>query len=450
MDRLRPFQDCSGNPVPNFGDITTVTFPVTPSNALPNYQSSPPTGASSNGFYHFGSTSSSPPISPASSDLSVAGSLPDTFHDASPSFGLHPSPVHVCPEESLVGSLNGGCCIPPELDGLDSEKDKMLVEKQKVINELTWKLQQEQRHVEELRLQLQKQKRGSCPEKKLPPLPAAPVKQEDAAPSCPFASPQVAVRRPSACSEGQPPAREDAQIPPLGGTACAEPSGQTSVLPSTFLSPQCSPQHSPLGAVKSPQHISLPPSPNNHYFLPASSGAQGDEHRVSSPVGSQARTAQPPASFEPASAGGQLSFDHYGADSNEHLEVLLNSQSPLGKVGDVALLKLGSEEPPFDGMMDGFSGKAAEDLFNAHEILPGPLSPMQTQYSPSSVDSSGLPLSFTESPWESMEWLDITPPSSTPSFSSLPTGGPSIFNIDFLDVTDLNLNSPMDLHLQQW
>ncbi|XP_032473739.1 myocardin isoform X2 [Phocoena sinus] len=544
MDRLRPFQDCSGNPVPNFGDITTVTFPVTPSNALPNYQSSPSTGALSNGFYHFGSTSSSPPISPASSDLSVAGSLPDTFNDASPSFGLHPSPVHACPEESLMGSLNGGS-IPPELDGPDSEKDKMLVEKQKVINELTWKLQQEQRQVEELRLQLQKHKRSNCPEKKLLPFPAAPIKQEDATSSCPFASPQIAVKRQSACSEGQPPAREDAQLLPLGNAHCAEPSGQTSVLSSTFLSPQCSPQHSPLGAVKSPQHISLPPSPNNHYFLPASSGAQGEEHRVSSPVGSQVRTAQmaglhssdksgpkfslpsptfskstsavselsqppsyedavkqqmtqsqqmdelldvliesgempadaredhsclqkvpkipgssrsptaslpakPPASFEPASAGGQLSFDHYGADSNEHLEVLLNSQSPLGKVGDVALLKIGSEEPPFDGMMDGFSGKAAEDLFNAHEILPGPLSPMQTQYSPSSVDSSGLPLSFTESPWESMEWLDITPPSSTPSFSSLSTGGPSIFNIDFLDVTDLNLNSPMDLHLQQW
>ncbi|XP_007455074.1 PREDICTED: myocardin isoform X2 [Lipotes vexillifer] len=543
MDRLRPFQDCSGNPVPNFGDITTVTFPVTPSNALPNYQSSPSTGALSNGFYHFGSTSSSPPISPASSDLSVAGSLPDTFNDASPSFGLHPSPVHACPEESLMGSLSGGS-IPAELDGLDSEKDKMLVEKQKVINELTWKLQQEQRQVEELRLQLQKHKRSNCPEKKLLPFPAAPIKQEDATSSCPFASPQIAVKRQSACSEGQPPAHEDAQLLPLGNAHCAEPSGQTSVLSSTFLSPQCSPQHSPLGAVKSPQHISLPPSPNNHYFLPASSGAQ-EEHRVSSPVGSQVRTAQmaglhssdksgpkfslpsptfskstsavseisqppsyedavkqqmtqsqqmdelldvliesgempadaredhsclqkvpkipgssrsptaalppkPPASFEPASAGGQLSFDHYGADSNEHLEVLLNSQSPLGKVGDVALLKIGSEEPPFDGMMDGLSGKAAEDLFSAHEILPGPLSPMHTQYSPSSVDSSGLPLSFTESPWESMEWLDITPPSSTPSFSSLSTGGPSIFNIDFLDVTDLNLNSPMDLHLQQW
>ncbi|XP_049715533.1 myocardin isoform X2 [Elephas maximus indicus] len=590
MERLRPFQDCSGSSVPNFGDITTVTFPVTPASTLPNYQSSPSTSALSNGFYHFGSTSSSPPISPASSDLSVAGSLPDTFNDASPSFALHPSPVHVCAEESLMSSLNGGS-LPSELDGLDSEKDKMLVEKQKVINELTWKLQQEQRQVEELRLQLQKHKRSSCSEKKPLPFLAAPIKQEDAVSSCPFASQQTSVKRQSSSSEGQQTTCEAAQLLPLGSAHCAE-SSQTNVLSSTFLSPQCSPQHSPLGTVKSPQHISLPPSPNNHYFLPSSSGAQGEGHSVSSPVGSQVCTAQnsgvhdgrppsfspqpsslhppfpgaqadsshgaggntcpqspgvqqkiaglhssdkagpkfpvpsptfpksssaaseitqppsyedavkqqmtrsqqmdelldvliesgempadaredhsclqkvpkipgpsrsptaalpkPSASFEQASAGGQPSFDHYATENDEHLEVLLNSQSPLGKVSDVTLLKLGSEEPQFDGIMDGFSGKAAEDLFNAHEILPGPLSPMQTQFSPSSVDSNGLPLSFTESPWETMEWLDLTPPSSTPGFGSLATSGPSIFNIDFLDVTDLNLNSPMDLHLQQW
>ncbi|EPY83623.1 myocardin [Camelus ferus] len=292
MDRLRPFQDCSGNTVPNFGDITTVTFPVTPTSALPGYQSSPSTSALSNGFYHFGSTSSSPPISPASSDLSVAGSLPDTFNDASPSFGLHPSPVHACAEESLMSSLNGGS-IPPELDGLDSEKDKMLVEKQKVINELTWKLQQEQRQVEELRMQLQKQKRSHGSEKKpLPFLAATPIKQEDAVSSCPFASPPLSVKRQSSSLEGLPPACEATQLLPLGNAPCAEPSGQTSVLSSTFLSPQCSPQHSPLGAVKSPQHISLPPSPNNHYFLPSSSGAPGEERRASSPVSGQLCPAQ--------------------------------------------------------------------------------------------------------------------------------------------------------------
>ncbi|XP_011788681.1 PREDICTED: myocardin [Colobus angolensis palliatus] len=523
MDRLRPFQDCSGNPGPNFGDITTVTFPVTP-NTLPSYQTSS-TSALSNGFYHFGSTSSSP------------------------------------------------------------------VEKQKVINELTWKLQQEQRQVEELRMQLQKQKRNNCSEKKPLPFLAASIKQEEAASSCPFAS-QVPVKRQSSSSECHPPACEAAQLQPLGNAHCVESSDQTNVLSSTFLSPQCSPQHSPLGIVKSPQHISLPPSPNNPHFLPSSSGAQGEGHRVSSPISSQVCTAQnsgahdghppsfsprssslhppfsgaqadsshgaggnpcpkspcvqqkmaglhssdkvgpkfsvpsptfsksssaiseitqppsyedavkqqmtrsqhmdelldvliesgempadaredhsclqkvpkisrssrsptavlpkPAASFEQASSGSQIPFDPYATDSDEHLEVLLNSQSPLGKVSDVTLLKIGSEEPHFDGIMDGFSGKAAEDLFNAHEILPGPLSPMQTQFSPSSVDSSGLQLSFTESPWETMEWLDLTPPSSTPGFSALSTSSPSIFNMDFLDVTDLNLSSSMDLHLQQW
>lgn len=580
MDRLRPFQDCSENHMPKFGDITTVTFPITPTNASSNYQSSSTLSALSNNFYHFGSTSSSPPISPASSDLSVTGSLPDTFNDTSPSFGLHSSPVHACAEDSLMSSLNGGC-MHSELDGLDSEKDKMLVEKQKVINELTWKLQQEQRQVEELRMQLQKHKRNTCSEKKPLPFFSSPIKQEDTVSSCPFTSQQISVKRQSDGPEAQPSICDAAQLLPLGNTHFVESSGQTNVLSSTFLSPQCSPQHSPLQTVKSPQHISLPPSPNNHYFLPLSSGAQEDQ-RVSSPVRSQnlgthenhppdlspqppnlsspfsgvqadsshcsggnpcpkspgvsqkitglhtsdkigkmfsipsptfskststiPETSQPPsyedavkqqmtrsqqmdelldvliesgelpadvkedhlclqkatkipgtsqspnadlpkslASFEPAVL--HLSLDKYGTDNDE---VILNSQSPLEKVSDVTLLKIGSEEPSFEEVMDGFSGKAAEDLFNAQEILPVPLSPIQSQFSPSSVDSNVLPLSFTESPWETMEWLDLTPPSSTPGFSSLPTSGPSIFNIDFQDVTDLNLNSPMDLHLQQW
>lgn len=290
MDRLRPFQDCSENHMPKFGDITTVTFPITPANASSNYQSSSTISALSNSFYHFGSTSSSPPISPASSDLSVTGSLPDTFNDTSPSFGLHSSPVHACAEDSLMSSLNGGC-IHSELDGLDSEKDKMLVEKQKVINELTWKLQQEQRQVEELRMQLQKHKRNNCSEKKPLPFFSSPIKQEDTVSSCPFTSQQISVKRQSDGPEAQPPICDAAQLLPHGNTHFVESSGQTNVLSSTFLSPQCSPQHSPLQTVKSPQHISLPPSPNNHYFLPLSSGAHEDQ-RVSSPVRSQVCTAQ--------------------------------------------------------------------------------------------------------------------------------------------------------------
>ncbi|XP_066056798.1 LOW QUALITY PROTEIN: myocardin [Chamaea fasciata] len=533
MERLRPFQECSSSAVPNFSEITTVTFPVTPTSTLSTYQSQSSTSMLSNGFYHFGSTSSTPPISPASSDLSVSGSLPDTFNDgpmSSPQFGLQPSPVHGSAEESLMSSMNGGS-IQLELEGIDTEKDKMLVEKQKVINELTWKLQQEQRQVEELRMQLQKRKRSNGLEEKQQPAQhffGVPIKQENAVSSCPFASKQMALKGQAGSSDklsncGAP------QVPHIVNSHCLEPAGQSTVTSSTFLSPQCSPQHSPLGAAKSPQHISLPPSPNSHYLLPVSpegrSGSppgssclrtapmaaqSGQKFSISSPSFCKSSPAlsevkQPPpyedavkqqmtrsqqmdelldvliesgeipanakedrsclqkvpqimvstgssgASVPKASAPFEpVSFEHCPGGSDAHLEVLLNAHSPLGRVGDMALLKMGGEEPHYDGMMEGFSGKAADELLNSQEILQTPLSPMETQLSPSPAEGSGLQMSFTESPWETMEWLDLTPPSSASGFSSLTPAGPSIFNIDFLDVADLNLNTSMDLHLQQW
>ncbi|NWY91489.1 MYCD protein, partial [Loxia curvirostra] len=584
MERLRPFQECSSSTVPSFSEITTVTFPVTPTSTLSSYQSQSSTSMLSNGFYHFGSTSSTPPISPASSDLSVSGSLPDTFNDgpmASPQFGLQPSPVQGSAEESLMSSMNGGS-IQLELEGIDTEKDKMLVEKQKVINELTWKLQQEQRQVEELRMQLQKRKRSNGLEEKQQPAQhffGVPIKQENTVSSCPFASKQMALKGQAGSSDklsncGVP------QVPHIVNSHCLEPTGQSTITSSTFLSPQCSPQHSPLGAAKSPQHISLPPSPNSHYLLPVSpegrSGSppgssclrtapvsasphptahttrgrpclrargclqgqkvsqpglppctdsislylpmqmavqSGQKFSISSPSFCKSSPAlsevkQPPpyedavkqqmtrsqqmdelldvliesgeipanakedrsclqkvpqimvsagssggpvpkgsAPFEPVPSA-PLPFEHCPGSSDAHLEVLLNS--PLGRVSEMALLKLGGEEPPFEGMMEGFSGKAADELLNSQEILQTPLSPMDTQLSPSPAEGSALQMSFTESPWETMEWLDLTPPSSATGFSSLTPAGPSIFNIDFLDVADLNLNTSMDLHLQQW
>lgn len=295
MERLRPFQESSGSTVPNFSEITTVTFPVTPTNTLSSYQSQSSASMLSNGFYHFGSTSSTPPISPASSDLSVSGSLPDTFNDgpmSSPQFGLQPSPVHGSTEESLMSSMNGGS-IQLELEGLDTEKDKMLVEKQKVINELTWKLQQEQRQVEELRMQLQKRKRTSgLEEKHSPPQHffAGPIKQENAVASCPFASKQTALIDQASQSNklsdcGVP------QLPHIVNSHCMESAGQSAITSSTFLSPQCSPQHSPLGAAKSPKHISLPPSPNSHSLLSVSPGSQGEGRSVSPQASSCLRTA---------------------------------------------------------------------------------------------------------------------------------------------------------------
>lgn len=149
IERLRPFKDSPIGSSPSASsDITTVTFPVTPTGSLSSYQSpSSSSAVSQGGYYPYPSTSSTPPISPASSELSLSGSLPESFSDvpmSSPTqFGLQPSPQQFGVEDSLGGnSLANGC-----MKGMDAEKDKMLVEKQKVIEELTWKLHQEQRQV---------------------------------------------------------------------------------------------------------------------------------------------------------------------------------------------------------------------------------------------------------------------------------------------------------------
>ncbi|XP_044152374.1 myocardin isoform X3 [Bufo gargarizans] len=529
MERLRPFQECSGNTVPPFGEITTVTFPVTPNNS--SFQTHPSGGVISNGFYQFGSTSSTPPISPASSDLSVNGSLPDTFSDgpmSSPQFGLHPSPIHLSAEESLMSSINSGS-YQVELEGMDAEKDKMLVEKQKVINELTWKLQQEQRQVEELRMQLQKRKGNCGPHDKTPPSQhffGVHIKQENVS-SCPFASKQMTMKTQANNLSEKHGSCTAQPMPCLMNNHCMEASNPNSIMSSTFLSPQCSPQHSPIGSTNSPQHISLPPSPNNHYLLSVSPSSQGDTRSISPQVNQRMHTIQntvssscyspnqntlqpsyidqsenkqgmkdrvPPKSPSvlgkqitrsqqmdelldvliesgemPANAkderscgqklsqlsvstGNQsvstsnshLPYDNC-SNNDGHLEVLLNTHSPIGRPNEIPLLKIGNDDPHFERVIDGFPGKASE------EILETSLSPMETQLSPSSVESNGLNhLSFTESPWETMEWLDLTPPSSATGLGSLTTTGPSIFNADFLDVTDLNLNNPMDLHLEQW
>ncbi|GCB84741.1 hypothetical protein scyTo_0025422, partial [Scyliorhinus torazame] len=209
MKRLKPFQDSKGSSLPtsststslsgSVGEMATVMFPMTPVTALSGFQTQTTPTVLPNGFYQFGSTSSTPPISPASSDLSVTGSdlsgLPDTFSDVpvpSPQLGLQPSPVHLSAEDSLMSNVSG-VSVQVELEGFDTQKDKMLMEKQKVIDELTWKLHLEQKQVEELKFQLQKQKRNNQHNPQAPSqqLFSVSVKQENLMSSCPFAAQQL-------------------------------------------------------------------------------------------------------------------------------------------------------------------------------------------------------------------------------------------------------------------
>ncbi|XP_060795808.1 myocardin related transcription factor Ab isoform X2 [Neoarius graeffei] len=139
----------------------------------------------------FNSTSSSPPVSPTPSERSVAGMSPDETSCNGDVFGemvsspltqlsLHPSSEHPSPvKEEPLGQSS--CCmshptavpssatqpqehpmtapLAPSAPLLD--KDQMLQEKDKQIEQLTRMLRQKQQLVETLRSQLEQGKRGS-------------------------------------------------------------------------------------------------------------------------------------------------------------------------------------------------------------------------------------------------------------------------------------------------
>ncbi|KAM9410909.1 myocardin isoform 12-T13 [Salvelinus alpinus] len=580
IERLRPFTDPTSSPSHSgSNDITTVTFPVTPTGSLSSYQSPSSSSAlSQGGYYPYPSTSSTPPISPASSDLSRSGSLPDSFSDvpmsSPPQFGLQPSPAQLSSEEGLGGGgLSGAGLRGGEgggMEGLEAEKDKMLVEKQKVIEELTWKLHQEQRQVEELKMQLHKRKRCHGATHEGVPAPSQPhhlhlqqspslmgqhffgvtVKQEpmSLSSSCPLSSPKHLKSPPGSCMEGM--GHCGAPLTNMGGPGgqrCLDsvPSSGSPSGMSAFLSPQCSPQDSPITKTSS---SSQPSSPNNPYLLSPPLGRDGCSHslnqtstrprnmQIQQKNGGQAVNCSYPSDqrglqsvfpnsadnglnhrvntkakkpnmqqkqltrsqqmdelldvliesgVSPGTTGlavpkfnqrhyehlppSQLNYDHTAnhiADS--HLETLLGS--PLGRGGEVALLKMAAEEAgEGEEGGDGPEGYPSPNHHHHHphqhphqdKLLPNrdlmetptPLSaihPINAKVSSVAEVQGMVGMTFSESPWETMEWLDLTPPSSATGFNSVPAAGPSIFNTEFLDVTDINLNTAMDLHLEHW
>uniref|UniRef100_A0A9J8B794 SAP domain-containing protein n=1 Tax=Cyprinus carpio carpio TaxID=630221 RepID=A0A9J8B794_CYPCA len=410
IERLRPFRDSScSSPA-----ASTDVFPVTPAGSLSSFHSP---GA---GFYPFCSSGSTPPISPASSELSVS-----SFSDVT----MSSPPAQLSADE-------GQSALGP-----DTEKDKMLVEKQKVIEELTWKLHQEQRQVEELRMQLHKRKHTQdCP---APPQSqymmqmqqfyGVSIKQEQVVSSCPLAAKQ------------------------MKGGCMSHCELQSSGSLSAFLSPQSSPEDSP---VTKPS--SSPSSPGQPFLLRDSHTQLQNTSRA--PRSTQLQ--QKSCSYAPDQRNLQTLYHQSPSENNisargstkaksagiqqkmsrsqqmdELLDVLIESGvSPKfpGHYSHVSPSTLSYDHgnAPLEALMSRTQGDAEEDGF--------------TKISAVTAEGHGLGMTFAESPWETMEWLDLTPPTSHTFHSSLPPSGPSIFSAELLDVTDISLNSAMDLQLEHW
>ncbi|XP_067315631.1 myocardin-related transcription factor A isoform X2 [Pseudorasbora parva] len=118
----------------------------------------------------FGSTSSSPPVSPAHSERSSTGLSPDEASCNGDAFGemvtspltqlsLQPSspfPTAICiKEEPGIRTSPSSCCLVSQSAAPPKDKDQMLQEKDLRIQELTRMLLQKQQLVESLRSQLE-------------------------------------------------------------------------------------------------------------------------------------------------------------------------------------------------------------------------------------------------------------------------------------------------------
>uniref|UniRef100_A0A2I3G9X3 Myocardin related transcription factor A n=1 Tax=Nomascus leucogenys TaxID=61853 RepID=A0A2I3G9X3_NOMLE len=159
IERLRAYQD-QISPVPGAPNSTTLD----------------------NGVVKFGSTERS--LLSTGDENSTPG---DTFGEMVTSpltqLTLQASPLQILVKEE--GPRAGSCCLSPggraDLEGRD--KDQMLQEKDKQIEELTRMLRQKQQLVERLRLQLEQEKRAQQPAPTPAPL-GTPVKQENSFSSC--------------------------------------------------------------------------------------------------------------------------------------------------------------------------------------------------------------------------------------------------------------------------
>lgn len=211
IERLRAYQEQAGpalgapkgpattSILPKAGEVV-VAFPAARLNTGPALVAAGLTPAevvvatvTSNGVVKFGSTGSTPPVSPTPSERSLLStgdenSTPgDTFGEMVTSpltqLTLQTSPLQILIKEE--GPRAGSCCLSPgvraELEGRD--KDQMLQEKDKQIEELTRMLRQKQQLVEWLRLQLEQEKRAQQPAPAPAPV-GTPVKQENGFSSC--------------------------------------------------------------------------------------------------------------------------------------------------------------------------------------------------------------------------------------------------------------------------
>lgn len=180
IERLKSYQDLSNTPVaaalvtvsisPIPRNQTTSTFPSAALSSATMTTEAAMTTMSNNIQFHENSVSPTPtsPAPSEQSNLSTDDSnLTDMFTElvtmVSPSqLAIHTSPVNMAVNEDNIGASiagNSSAAQGVDLTSVDTEKDRKLQEKERQIVNLMRKLEHEQKLVEDLKIQLEIEKR---------------------------------------------------------------------------------------------------------------------------------------------------------------------------------------------------------------------------------------------------------------------------------------------------
>lgn len=396
----------------------------------------------SNGVVKFGSTGSTPPVSPTPSERSLLStgdenSTPgDTFGEMVTSpltqLTLQASPLQILVKEE--GPRAGSCCLSPEvraeLEGRD--KDQMLQEKDKQIEELTRMLRQ---------LLLGPQGPGLIKGVTPPTLITDSTgthlvltvtnKNADSS-GLAGGSPQQPLSQPGSPAPG-PPAQMDLEHPsqPLFGTPTPllkkEPPGYEEA-----VSQQPRQQVKKENGSSSQQMDDLfdiliqsgeisadfkePPPSVPGKEKPSSTASCGSPLATPSPPSAELPQAAPPPSGSPALPG--------------RLEDFLESSTGL------PLLTGGHEGPEPLSLIDDLHSQ----MLSSSAILDHPPSPMDTSELHFAPEPSGVGLDLADGHLDSMDWLELSSGGPVLSLAPLSTTAPSLFSTDFLDGHDLQLH----------
>ncbi|XP_070935034.1 myocardin-related transcription factor A [Macaca nemestrina] len=459
----------------------------------------------SNGVVKFGSTGSTPPVSPTPSERSLLStgdenSTPgDTFGEMVTSpltqLTLQASPLQILVKEE--GPRAGSCCLSPggraELEGRD--KDQMLQEKDKQIEELTRMLRQKQQLVERLRLQLEQEKRAQQPAPTPVPTPAPlgmPVKQENSFSSCQLSRQPLGPAHPFSPSLVAPTTNH---VDPCA----AAPGPPSVVVKQEAVQPEPEPVPAPQ-LLLGPQGPGLikgvaPPtlitdSTGTHLVLTVTNKnadspglSSGSPQQPSSQPGSPSWPLQPKQQENGSSSqqmddlfdiliqSGEISADFKEPPSLPGKEKpspktacgspLAAQPSPSAELPQAAPPPPGS--PSLPGRLEDFleSSTGLPLLTSGHEgpeplsliddlhsqmlsstaILDHPPSPMDTSelhFAPEPSSTMGLDLA--DGHLDSMDWLELSSGGPVLSLAPLSTTAPSLFSTDFLDGHDLQLH----------